>query len=532
MTTRTCRITMLSISTIASLVGLDVEAANVGEPLDVTFFVTSDMHVCTVRDGVSPTVARNHVRAMNTATSDSAYGRKVWPEGLPSAGQRIKDPAGLVITGDWAMDRAPIVRRPSEHPEWGDCWELFLDLYSGPQFRNKPHSIRFPVFPGFGNHDWDPASWNYTLYGAQNGVIKANYIRDVTAPSGRSIHWPPSGCPPPPFSWGQSAPPPYAWSWGKLRLVNLHTFAGEPGRCVTVGKGYWYNTGAYEWLERDLAAHAAAFGPDAPVVIFQHYGYDNDSLGQAGDGWDGWWWSPPHRAKLESILNRYNVIVLFSGHNHAVGSRTFGGLRKFLNVSTGNGGENGGFWAVHVTDANVEMAYLNKVNEADGNGETTTNDHPEYALSRVIAPAGVLPLRTGDRIALRGDNGKFLSRINRGAGIDPIEAAKTDLDVFSAFSVVDLGRGKIALRADNGKFLSRIYRGSAQAIEAAKDTQDPFTPFQVTELAPGQIALQADTGMYWSRVRRGADGIEAASDAHSSFATFTLTLLERPNSSP
>jgi cytolysin (calcineurin-like family phosphatase) len=497
--------------------------AHADDPLDVTFFVTSDVHVCSVeRDGVTPTVARNHVKAINTATSESEYGKKVWPTGsagLPSAGQRIKEASGVLLAGDWAIDQAPV-----QHKE---CWDLFVDLYSAGR---KPDSIRFPAFPGFGNHDWVPPTWNYTFNGNANNVAKAHFIRDVTKDRGVSLHWPGHRCPPPPLTQGNSQPVPYSWNWGKLHLVNLNTWIGEPGRCITwlgLDRGYGYDFSAWQWLEQDLARHAANFGPDAPIVIFQHYGYDEFSTSRAGDGWNGWWWSPDDRTRFESILNRYNVIALFSGHNHAVGNRQFGSVRQFLNVSTGSGLNIGGFWAVHVTDTLIEMAYLSKKNPDNGNGETTVSGDDPFALWRPLSPAGVLPLRTGDRIALRADNWKLLSRINRGQA-DPIEAAKDAPDSFTSFKVTDLGNGRIALQADNGKFLSRINRGQIDPIEAAKDTQDDFTSFKMTDLGSGQIALQADTGKYWSRINPGTSNpIEAAKTTRDPFCAFTVVLLGR-----
>jgi hypothetical protein len=44
-------------------------------------------------------------------------------------------------------------------------------------------------------------------------------------------------------------------------------------------------------------------------------------------------------------------------------------------------------------------------------------------------------LRTGQIIALRADTGMYLSRIRRGS-LDPIEAAKSNLDVFCQFTLV------------------------------------------------------------------------------------------------
>jgi hypothetical protein len=83
-----------------------------------------------------------------------------------------------------------------------------------------------------------------------------------------------------------------------------------------------------------------------------------------------------------------------------------------------------------------------------------------------------------NQLVLQADNGKYLSRIRRGT-LDPIEAAKTQVDVFCMFTVTVLDNGKIALKADNGKYLSRIRRGTIDPIEAAKSKIDYFCQFRV-----------------------------------------------------
>ncbi|WP_323840121.1 fascin domain-containing protein [Photorhabdus africana] len=58
-------------------------------------------------------------------------------------------------------------------------------------------------------------------------------------------------------------------------------------------------------------------------------------------------------------------------------------------------------------------------------------------------------------IALQADNNLYLSRVDQ-MGVQYIEAAKSSIDVYSTFTVEDVGCNVIALRADNGKYLSRV----------------------------------------------------------------------------
>jgi hypothetical protein len=152
----------------------------------------------------------------------------------------------------------------------------------------------------------------------------------------------------------------------------------------------------------------------------------------------------------------------------------------------------------------------------------------QWQLTLVPTPAPPTPtpapptLRTGQIIALRADNGMYLSRISR-PGKEPIEAAKSALDIFCQFTVTTLANGQIALQADTGKYLSRISRPNMEPIEAAKSALDIFSQFTVTTLANGQIALQADTGKYLSRISRpNMEPIEAAKNALDIFCQFTL----------
>ena len=49
-------------------------------------------------------------------------------------------------------------------------------------------------------------------------------------------------------------------------------------------------------------------------------------------------------------------------------------------------------------------------------------------------------------IALKADTGKYLSRINRGTDLDPIEAAKDRIDAYSKFFVTQQPNGKFVFK--------------------------------------------------------------------------------------
>ena len=154
-------------------------------------------------------------------------------------------------------------------------------------------------------------------------------------------------------------------------------------------------------------------------------------------------------------------------------------------------------------------------------------------MSNIVIPL-LQFLKTGDIIALQADSGTglYLSRINHGGdgGTNPIEAAKSTIDVYSQFRVTVFANSQIALQADSGLYLSRINRGSTNPIEAAKSTIDVYSQFTITAFDDGIIALRADSGLYLSRINHGGDGgtnpIEAAKSTIDVYSQFRIIRLK------
>ena len=120
----------------------------------------------------------------------------------------------------------------------------------------------------------------------------------------------------------------------------------------------------------------------------------------------------------------------------------------------------------------------------------------------------------GKQLLLKADNGKYLSRINRGSGYDPIETNKATPDVHCYFAVHSQPDSTLLLQADNGKYLSRINRGPGiNPIEASKLKPDVSCRFKVYNQPDGSVVFQANNGKYLSRVTRdGKENIEASKD--------------------
>ena len=76
-----------------------------------------------------------------------------------------------------------------------------------------------------------------------------------------------------------------------------------------------------------------------------------------------------------------------------------------------------------------------------GEGCINLRHYKEKTMSNIVIPL-LQFLKTGDIIALQADSGTglYLSRINHGGdgGTNPIEAAKSTIDVYSQFRIIRL----------------------------------------------------------------------------------------------
>lgn len=132
---------------------------------------------------------------------------------------------------------------------------------------------------------------------------------------------------------------------------------------------------------------------------------------------------------------------------------------------------------------------------------------PAYSVWRIVP----LTWPTGIKIAMQGDNGRWMSRCRdcqNTVGTKPDtgvveQTSPAPLNVH--FTVVNVGGGKIALKSDLGNFAARC---NGCVVNGAKsDTimfhvDDPtysFAQFTPELLSNGKYALKADTGKYVSR---------------------------------
>ncbi|MGJ5815618.1 InlB B-repeat-containing protein [Paludibaculum fermentans] len=288
-----------------------------GNPLDVTFLVATDLHL---RKGYDITDAQHvkHVAAMNMLPSLGIQWSAAGSGMDPIA---IAKPQAVVATGD--------ITNYGHQEELG----AYRMLYERGQL---VESLQYPMLPGLGNHDLDGE-----CEAANCGRRMFNYV-GIAASCAANVD---------PESHS------YSWDWGPYHLVQLNKWVGD----IRLGTDTAFqfkvtHPDGIEWLRQDLANSVGNSG--RPVIFFQHFGWDDFSL-HASDG--ELWWGPINRQTFLNIIKPYNVVGIFSGHQHRTGMYTSEPVelcgRRLDNFTGGNGGigGDGQFFAVRLTEKYMDV---------------------------------------------------------------------------------------------------------------------------------------------------------------------------------
>lgn len=230
----------------------------------VAFFIISDTHY-----GVSETVAavnQETVRRINNFTGTAL------PDWM--GGHVIQNPRGIVVVGD-LVDNGDGEDAPED-------WKRFTRDFGvdGEGLASQP------VYEGFGNHDGGPDS------PVRIGIRHRNPDRPgLTGISSNGLH--------------------YSWDWGPVHCVQLNLFPGAAGEDIinpwgNYFEGDWrFPQHSLDFLVDDLKKNVGE--TDRPVVLFQHYGWDEWGLG---------WWSDNERDAFYQAIKDYNILGIFWGHSH------------------------------------------------------------------------------------------------------------------------------------------------------------------------------------------------------------------------
>lgn len=275
----------------------------------VTFFAIGDPQINIPKWGTAGT--EQTIDAMNALPGQP----------FPLGGV-VDTPRGVLIAGDLVDDTT----NPAN-------WALYKTLFD-PQGKAR---LRFPVFEGAGNHDFDMqggyAQWSYV----QRDVIARNAQRAAKISTDTNRYH-------------------YSWDWGRVHVVNLNVFPGDEWRQVYDRPTMWNDPkGALAFLRNDLKERVGTSG--RPVVVYWHYGLRGWGLEK--------WWLPRDLAALKEALAPYNIALILHGHEHRYERYTWEGYDVVMAPSPQfdpdrtKGEQDGrpkGFVVARMTDDALEMA--------------------------------------------------------------------------------------------------------------------------------------------------------------------------------
>lgn len=252
-----CRILPLRLLIVATTLAISVPAL----AADITFFAYSDCHYGAEPAGKPVVRRRPQVQWINDLPGTA------WPK---SIGGEVAEPLGVIMTGDLIDHGAD----PHKHPhEWAD--------YIAEFGVNGEGRVKFPVYEGLGNHDWNPDRITFKHVKKRNQErLKLGHIDHV---SGNGYH--------------------YSWDWDGIHFVNLNIFPGNEwfGEADTYNGGAHHPEQARDFLKKDLEANVGNSG--RPVIITFHFRPIDEN-----------WWTYSAMDKFHRIIQDYNVVLLMVGH--------------------------------------------------------------------------------------------------------------------------------------------------------------------------------------------------------------------------
>ena len=248
---------------------------------DFTFFLFSDIHIGAENLKANPPVTREQTLAK--LQTNLAAMRGLVGQPCPQAGiGAVARPRGLFILGDLTDGHKEPARQQEQ-------WWNFEALFPVTGFLVGGQAV--PVFAIAGNHDGPIAEPQRQGLLARNRRLAPQF----SAVSSNGVH--------------------YALNWDGVHFLFLNLCAADapdtetPFKFGKPGLGSWNDPqGAFTFLKDYLVRCVGTSGE--PVVILQHYGFDNFSL----NDWN--WWTPKQRRALYELIKAYNVVAFLHGHDH------------------------------------------------------------------------------------------------------------------------------------------------------------------------------------------------------------------------
>ncbi|MET3131729.1 hypothetical protein AAKU55_001992 [Oxalobacteraceae bacterium GrIS 1.11] len=225
----------------------------------------------------------------------------------------LTEPRGVIMGGDLI--------------DWGPS-EGDLSTY-----RSTYQEMNFPLYEGYGNHDCGGySSASPKEFSVLNMINEKNPLRRFHQHDATVV----------PVANMDEVNGHYSWDWDDFHFVQINHHPGsdhfipDPLKSQAIPRNA---RNSLEFLEADLARFARN---NRPTILLQHIGFDSFSLS---------WWLDSERAAFHKIIEKYNIVVIFSGHSHyySINRYTQDGYKfpvNFVSDATWYANERQGFFMV------------------------------------------------------------------------------------------------------------------------------------------------------------------------------------------
>jgi cytolysin (calcineurin-like family phosphatase) len=198
--------------------------------------------------------------------------------------------------------------------QWRDFESLF-GLYGEGK-------LKIPVYETFGNHDGD------TNAIVRESIKLRNVKRSHVNVSENGLF--------------------YSWNWGNNHFVSLGSYPGNGwdstcNWCHYFKKSFRDPQNSLAFLEADLRKYAKK---NTKVFLYFHYGWDDFSK---------LWWTEQEQERFYEVIKTYNITGIFTGHNHAIGYRTWKGIDIYSAGSPQANNQTGSFLYVQLSKDSMHV---------------------------------------------------------------------------------------------------------------------------------------------------------------------------------
>ena len=327
---------IIALCVAALAIGAGCTSPKENDTRDVTVVVAGDLHF----DLPPETDQYYHVVTMNRLEGNFTFPTDSAAPGI--AGETVRKLDGVILAGDM-FDKA----RPEILTHYRSRYEM------GPGEK----TIHYPVYPGFGNHDIDPAVSDKGADNLLGRAFSLHYLDSILndkLAKGEILNLHPSSR-------------SYSWNIQDVHFVQAQRFSGDTAYCES----------NLDWLADDLKRYASEGNP---VVYIQHYGVDP---------WAIKWWPQDARNRLFDILDNYNVAAFLVGHTHEPSLRRYRGYPIYqVNNAWPDEDGNGSFAVVRLKGDAVSVA---SCRWTDDKGKSlpgryaSPDNRPKRSLQRLLA---------------------------------------------------------------------------------------------------------------------------------------------------